>query len=216
MKIIVVGCGRIGCDLSLNLIHAGHQVTVVDSDPEAFEKLGPRFPGNTVVGIGFDRDVLLRAGIERAEGLAAVTSSDNANIVTARIARQIYRVPQVVARLYEARRADVYRKLGLQTISCTTWGVGRITEMLTHPRLDTVFEMGSGEVSLIEIKIGPTLIGRTIQQINISTEITVVSITRGGKAFIPAAPTPFVEGDVAHIAVARSAQAQFEALLEGR
>ena len=216
MRIIVVGCGRVGRDLSLTLAHVGHQITVVGSESEEFESLGPRFPGTTVAGVVFDRDVLLKAGIERADGLAAVTTSDNANVITARIARQIYRVPQVVARLYEPRRAEIYRKLGLQTISSTTWGVGRIVQLLTHSRLDSVYEMGSGEVSLIEIEIGPALAGRTVQHINRSTEIMVVAITRGGRSFIPSAQTPFVAGDLVDVAVARSAQSQFEAQLEGR
>jgi len=216
MKIIVVGCGRVGRDLSLTLSEEGHQVTVVAERPEELEQLGAHFRGKTIQGIVFDREVLVQAGIERADGLAAVTTSDNANVVTARIAKQIYRVPQVVARLYEPRRAEVYRKLGLQTISSTTWGVGRIMQLLTHSRLDTVYEMGSGEVSLIEIEVGPALAGHTIHQINTSTEIKVVSITRGGQAFIPSAQMAFVEGDLVHVAVLRTAQARFEAMLDGR
>jgi trk system potassium uptake protein TrkA len=216
MKIIVVGCGRVGRDLSLTLVRQGHQVTVVDSDAETFEKLGPRFPGNTVLGVVFDRDVLLKAGIERADGLAAVTTSDNANVVIARIAKQIYHVPQVVTRLYEPRRAEVYRKLGLQTISSTTWGVGRIIQLLTHSRLDSVYEMGSGEVSLIMIEVGPSLAGHTVQDINVSNEIKVASITRSGRAFIPSSPEPFVVGDLVHIAVLHSALPRFEKFLEGQ
>ncbi len=215
MKIIVIGCGRVGRDLSLALVQHGHQVTVVSEDPVAFEQLGPRFPGHMIAGVVFDRDVLLRAGVERADGLAAVTTSDNANIVTARIAKQIFRVPQVVARLYEPSRADVYRKLGLQTISSTTWGVGRIIQLLTHSRLDSVYEMGSGEVALVEIEIGPSLAGRVVQDLNISTEIKVVAITRGGKAFIPSSSAPFELGDLLHVAVLRSAMEHFEVLTQG-
>ncbi len=216
MRIIVVGCGRVGRDLSLTLVREGHHVTVIDPDPELFRALGPRFPGLTITGVVFDRDVLIKAGIERADGLAAVTTSDNANVVTARIAKLIYRVPQVVTRLYEPSRAEVYRRLGLQTISSTTWGVGRIVQLLTHSRLDAVYEMGSGEVALLEFEVGVTLDGRTVQQIDASTEIQVVSITRSGQAFIPAGTMPFMKGDLVHVAVARSAQARFEALLESR
>ncbi len=216
MRIIVVGCGRVGRDLSLTLVREGHHVTVIDPDPEAFRALGPRFPGLTIPGVVVDRDVLVKAGIERADGLAAVTTSDNANVVTARIAKLIYRVPQVVARLYEPSRAEVYRRLGLQTISSTTWGVGRIVQLLTHSRLDSVYEMGSGEVCLLEFEVGVALDGRTVQNVNVSTEVKVVSITRSGQAFIPAEPTQFQKGDVVHVAVARGAQARFEALLESR
>lgn len=216
MKIIVAGCGRVGRDLALTLTHEGHQVTVIAEDAAAFKSLGTHFPGTTIAGVVFDRAVLTKAGIERADGLAAVTTSDNANIVTARIAKQIYRVPQVVARLYEPRRAEVYRRLGLQTISSTTWGVGRIIELLTHSRLDTVYAMGSGEVSLIEFEVGPTLAGHTAQQLDMSTEIRVVSITRSGEAFIPSSQTPFMNGDLVHVVVTRGAQSRFEGLLEGR
>jgi trk system potassium uptake protein TrkA len=216
MRIIVVGCGRVGRDLSLTLVREGHYVTVIDPDPELFRALGPRFPGLTITGVVFDREVLTKAGIERADGLAAVTTSDNANIVTARIAKLIYRVPQVVTRLYEPSRAEVYRRLGLQTISSTTWGVGRIVQLLTHSRLDSVYEMGSGEVALLEFEVGVTLDGRTVQDVNVSTEIKVVSITRSGQAFIPTGPTPFMKGDLVHVAVARHAQARFETLLESR
>ncbi len=213
MKIIVIGCGRVGRDLSLSLVQQNHSVVVVDPDPAVFEKLGPRFPGQTIVGVPFDRDVLVRAGIERADGLAAVTTVDNANIVAARIAKLIYRVPQVVARLYEPSRAEVYRKLGLQTISSTTWAVGRITQLLTHARLDPLMEMGSGEVSIVDTEIGPRLDGHTVQELNVSTEIKVISITRSGKAFIPGSNTPFVLGDLVHIAVARSALSRLEGLV---
>lgn len=210
MKIIVIGCGRVGRDLSLALSRQGHTVTVVSNDPAEFETLGKTFSGHTIAGVPFDRDVLLKAGIERADGLAAVTSSDNANIVTARIAKMIYRVPQVVARLYEPSRAEVYRKLGLQTISSTTWGVGRIIQLLSHSRLDPVFEFGSGEVSLVEIEIGPKLNGRTPHDLNITTEIKVLAITRNGKAFIPSSSTPFMVGDRVHVVVAKGAHDRFE------
>lgn len=213
MKMIVVGCGRLGCDLSLALVQEGHTVTVVDVDEAAFEKLGARFPGKRINGVGFDRDVLLQSGIERADGLAAVTASDNANIITGRIAKNIFRVPQVVARLYEPSRAEIYRRLGLQTISSTSWGANRIMQLLTHSRLDPILELGSGDVSLVEIEIGPRLDGRKIQDLNISTEIKVIAITRNGRAFIPSASNNFMLGDRVHMAVLQSAQANFETLV---
>jgi trk system potassium uptake protein len=213
MKMIIVGCGRLGCDLSLALIQEGHSVSVVDIDESAFEKLGSRFSGQRIAGVGFDQDILIKAGVERADGLAAVTASDNANIITGRIAKNIYRVPQVVARLYEPRRAEVYRRLGLQTISSTTWGANRIMQLLTRSRLDPVLELGSGEVSLVEIEIGPKLDGRKVQDLTISTEIKVMAITRNGRAFIPSASNYFILGDRVHVAVLQSAQTNFDALV---
>ncbi len=124
MRIIIIGCGRMGAGLARTLTLRGLTVTVVDSDQAAFERLGPAFSGQTIAGVGFDREVLLKAGIARADGLAAVTSSDDANVVAARLGRQIFRVPRVVARLYDPRKAEIYRRLGIQTISTTAWGTG--------------------------------------------------------------------------------------------
>lgn len=214
MKLIVVGCGRMGSELALLFMREGHSVSVVDHDPGAFTHLGSRWPGQTVAGVAFDRDVLIKAGIETADGLAALTSSDSANIMTARIARLIYHVPQVVARLYEPRRAEAYRRLGLQTISSTAWGVGRIAQLLTHGRLDQVLDLGSGEVSVVEFEIGPGLTGRKVADVNVSTEIKVLSITRGGQAFIPSAQTPFAYGDLVHAAVMRDKLGQLESFVE--
>ena len=121
-RIITIGCRRTGSGLARILTAKGHAVTMVDIDPEAFERLGPRFAGRIVLGVGFDRDVLIQAGIERADGLAAMTSSDEANVVAARIAREVFKVPRVVARLYDPRKADIYKRLGLQTIQPVTSG----------------------------------------------------------------------------------------------
>lgn len=215
MKIIVTGCGHLGSELALGLARQGHEVSVVDSDPAAFENLGSRFAGRTLEGIAFDRDVLLDAGIENTDALAAVTSSDNANIVTARVARNVFHVPQVVARVYDPSRAAIYRKLGLQTISPTVWSANRVMQILGHSGLNVVLEMGSGEVSLVEIEISPTLAGRTVQQLNQVTETQVVTITRGGKAFIPSTSSAFLPGDRVHVAVLTGAQKRFETLIGG-
>ncbi|HKZ70108.1 MAG TPA: TrkA family potassium uptake protein, partial [Anaerolineales bacterium] len=135
MKFIVVGCGRWGAGLAQTLSQRGHAVTIVDQDPSAFGRLGPNFKGKTITGIGFDREVLREAGIERADGLAAVTVSDEANVVTARLAQQVFHVPKVVARLYDPHKAEIYRRLGLQTISTVTWGIHRIAELLCYSEL---------------------------------------------------------------------------------
>ena len=133
MKFLIIGCGRVGAGLAKTLISRGHSVSIVDMNPLAFEKLGDRFKGQIVLGIGFDRDVLLQAGIDRADGVAAVTASDEANVVASRIARDIFRVPKVVARLYDTRQAEIYSRLGLQTIAPTSWGINRIADLLLFP-----------------------------------------------------------------------------------
>src|SRR5512139_1443336 len=123
MRLLIIGCGRLGAGLGQFLATNGHVVAIVDKDPLALEKLGGKFKGQRVAGIGFDRKVLVSAGIERADGLAAVTASDEANVVAARIARDIFHVPRVVARLYDVRQAEIYKRLGLQTIAPTNWGI---------------------------------------------------------------------------------------------
>ena len=134
------------------MVNEGHEVTVIDFDQMALARLGPNFKGRTIKGIGFDRNVLIEAGIKGADAFAATSASDNANIVAARIARNVFHVPRVVARLYDPRRAEIYRRLGMLTISSTTWGAERIREMLTHSELDPVMTFGSGEVSLVTFR----------------------------------------------------------------
>ena len=136
MKIIIMGCGRVGSQVSWLLLSQGHEVTVIDHDANALAKLGLDFKGKVVRGLGFDQSVLHEADIEHTEGFVAASSSDNANIVAARIARNIFHVPRVVARLYDPLRAEVYQRLGLTTISTTGWGAERIVEVMTHTDLD--------------------------------------------------------------------------------
>ena len=201
MRILIIGCHRVGSGLARTLSLRGQAVTVVDNDPAAFERLGAGFKGQTVLGIGFDRDVLIQAGIERADGLAAVTASDEVNVVTARIASQVFHVPKVIARLYDPRQAEIYKRLGVQTIAPTTWGINRIADLLLHSQLDTVLSLGSGEVDVVAAQVPPSLAGRTVQDLTILGEVHVVAITRSGKAFMPILGTTFREGDMLHVAV---------------
>jgi trk system potassium uptake protein TrkA len=213
MKVIITGCGRVGTQVSQHLDEMGHEVVVIDNDERTGERLGPKFRGRVVMGVGFDRDVLVKAGIETADALASTSPSDNANIITARIARNIYRVPIVVARLYDPRRAEIYRRLGLVTISSTTWGAERIYELLTHAELDVVLNFGHGEVSLVAVDAPPRLVGRMVNQVSVPGEIGVVAITRDRLAEIPALGTEFRAGDLIHFTVHASAMSRFEELL---
>ncbi|MFN8488566.1 MAG: NAD-binding protein [Caldilineaceae bacterium] len=213
MKILVVGCGRVGSELANTLSLRGDTVTVIDQNPATFAHLGPTFKGKTLVGIGFDRDVLLRAGIERVDGLAAVTGSDEANAIIARLASQIFHVPRVVARVYDPRQAEIYRRLGLQTISPVTWGVNRMVEVLSLSGLNVVCSLGSGEVDLLETEIPPTLAGRTVQELVVPTEVHVVAISRGGKTFLPMPTTVLQAGDLVHLVVLGRSTDRLQALL---
>jgi trk system potassium uptake protein TrkA len=157
--------------------------------------------------------VLVRAWIEQAEAFAATSPSDNANIIAARIARNIFRVPRVVARLYDPRRAEIYRRLGLVTISMTTWGAERIHELLTHASLDPVLSFGRGEVSLIALEISPHLDGRQAKDLTVPGEIYVSVITRDGEAMLPALGSELRSGDLVHLIVHNTALDRLEALV---
>jgi trk system potassium uptake protein TrkA len=218
MKVIVMGCGRIGSQVSQLLSDHGNDVTIIDHDSNSEGRLGPKFRGRIIQGLGFDRNVLIQAGIEQAEAFVSASQSDNANIVAARIARNIFHVPRVVARLYDPRRAEIYQRLGLTTISSTNWGAERIFQVLTHTDVDIWNTFGNGEVTLVQIEIPPQLIGRNVHHLNIPSEVMVVGITRNDQAFIPSSGAEFQEGDLVNLVVLSSALERFEKLLgmEGR
>ena len=213
MRVIIMGCGRVGEQLARLMSEEGHDVTIIDYDATALARLGPDFRGRRIKGIGFDRDVLLRAGIEEADGFAAMSSSDDANVVAARVARHLFHVPRVVARLYEPERAEVYRRLGLVTISSTTWGAERTRELLTHAELDAVRSFGAGEVQLLEVEVPPQLVGHSVRDLSVPGEVSVITITRDGKAQLPLLGTAFRAGDVIHLAVLSGAMDRVERLL---
>lgn len=213
MRLIIMGCGRVGEQVSRLMADEGHDVVVIDYDANALARLGPEFKGRTVRGVGFDRNVLIEAGIERADAFAAASASDNANIVAARIARLVFRVPTVVARLYDPRRAEIYRRLGMRTISSTTWGAERIRELLIYRDLDPVATFGSGEVCLVALEVTPRLVGRNVKHVSVPGEVSVAAITRKGQAFVPISGAEFRAGDTIHLVVLASAMDRFKEML---
>ncbi|MBW7571744.1 potassium channel family protein [Caproiciproducens faecalis] len=213
MKVIVVGLGRMGTGIALNLTKKGHQVTVIDSNPDAFKNLGKEFSGNKVTGIGFDRDVLNKARIDQVDAVVSCTASDEANVVIARIAKNIYRVPRVVARLYDSNKADLYRRIGIQTISTTAWGIERATELLMYHQMDSVFEIGNGNVNIVRIEVPPLLVGHTVKEITAIGEIQVSGVSRSNKTFIPTTGTVFEAEDILHITVIASAVDKLKSML---
>jgi len=204
MRVVIMGCGRVGEQLARLMAEEGHRVAVIDYDANALARLGPHFKGQTIRGVGFDRDVLLRAGIEQADAFAATSASDNANIVAARIVRNIFHVPRVVARLFDPRRAEIYRRLGIFTISSTTWGAERIREIFSFAELDPLMTFGSGEVFMFTVEVTPQLVGRVVRDLTVPNEITVVAITREGRAFLATSGSQFRQGDVIYLAVLAS------------
>jgi len=214
MKIIVMGCGRVGSQVSLLLSSRGHEVTVIDHrDLDAASRLGSGFKGRVINGLGFDENVLIEAGIKTADAFIAASSTDNANIVGARIARNIFKVPRVVARLFDPRRAEIYQRLGLKTISSTSMGAERIYEMVTHTDLDVVFDFGQGELCLVAAEVPYNLEGRTVRDLTVPGEFSIVAITREEKAFLPSAGTVFRAGDLLHVSVLSSALPRLQDML---
>lgn len=214
MKVIIVGCGKLGSGLALNLIKKGHTVTVIDNKPEAFEMLGKNFKGETIVGVGFDKDVLEKAMIQKADAIVSCSKSDEANALIGRIARNVYRVPHVISRLYDPRKAEIYRSLGIQTISTTTWGVFRATEMLSYDKLDSVYTIGNdNNAEMIRVEAPALLVGKIVNELTVFGEIQVVAINRNNKTFLPTLGTVIQDHDVIYIAALASSLKRLNSLL---
>lgn len=209
MRVIVVGAGRMGRGLAESLAKGGTDVCVVDKDRSALEALGEGFGGRRVLGEGFDQAALREAGVDRASALVACTSSDDANIVCARLAHVMYRVPTVIARLYELGNAETYRKLGIRAISTTDWGVRRVEEMLAYSHTDAVLESWTGDVNLVRLTAGPRLEGARVGDLTVLGEIDVACVTRGSSSFVPTRGTEVQSGDVLFVTVATNAMRKF-------
>ena len=213
MKVIIVGCGKLGSGLALNLIHKGHKVTVIDNNPESFELLGKDFSGETILGVGFDRTILEKAKIRSADAIISCSKSDDANALIGRIAKNIYKVPRVISRLYDPRRAEIYRTLGIQTISTTTWGILRATEMLSYNQLDCVLTIGDSNVELVRIDTPALLVGKTVDELTAIGEIHVVAISRNNKTFMPTRGTVLQKHDVIYLSVLTSSIKRLKSIL---
>jgi trk system potassium uptake protein TrkA len=193
MNVIVIGCGRVGAQLAHRLSQKGHQVTVIDQEAIAFDQLPPDFHGRTVEGEVLAQGVLHRAGIEQADGLAAVTNSDSLNAVVAHLARVTYHVPIVVVRNYDPRWQPLQEAFGLQVISSATWGAQRIEELLYGSDVRAVFSAGNGEVSMYEFTLPHTWHERTLGELLPEAGCIPAAITRAGRAIL-ASPTTLLQG----------------------
>jgi trk system potassium uptake protein TrkA len=198
MKTIVVGCGRLGSELAGGLARRGHEVSVIDSNPQAFHSLPPDFHGRMIEGDALNQDVLHRAGIVEAEALASVTSSDALNLTIGHLARTIYDTPIVVARNYGPNCRDLFDDFNLQMISSSSWGAKRVEEMMLHSEVRTVFSAGNGEVVIYELVMPEDCNERPLQDL-LGGQGIAVSITRAGRAVLPEADFILKTGDVLHI-----------------
>lgn len=193
-----MGCGRVGSALASRLMQLGHSVAVIDKNSGAFAKLGDDFSGQTIKGVGFDRDTLIEAGIEKAQAFAAVSSGDNSNILSARVARDTFKVPEVVARIYDPRRADVYEKLGIPTIASVAWTTEQVLRRLLPLGAHEEWRDPSGSVVLAEVYLSPNWIGKKVGELSETANVRVALLTRFGNGLLPDRNTILQEGDLVH------------------
>lgn len=216
MHIVILGCGRVGAVLAHRLDDMGHSVAVVDQDAKSFRKLGPDFSGQTVTGVGFDRETLETAGIARAHAFAAVSSGDNSNILAARVARETYGVESVVARIYDPRRAEVYQRLGIPTVATVSWTAGQIMRGLLPLGAEEEYHDPSGTVALAEVHTGEAWIGRRTEDLEEASGARIAFVTRYGQAFLPNRETVIQDGDLVHALYTAESREHVESVFERR
>jgi len=214
MRVVIMGCGRVGLQLSVELAGDGHQVSIIDKNPAAFEKLPPGFDATTFVGLGFDRGTMEAAGVKEADAFVAVSSGDNSNIVSARVALEHYHVPRVIARIYDPRRAEIYERLNIPTIATVKWGVKQIQLMLFHDRQEIRESLGGGDLLRMRVPVPSHLVGKTASSINVDGQILVAGVSRGGAGFIPSADSTMQEGDYLIVIMAKDGSDLLDAQLE--
>ncbi|MCM4083706.1 potassium channel family protein [Paractinoplanes hotanensis] len=195
MHVVIMGCGRLGSTLAHNLEERGHSVAVIDQNPDAFRRLGSHFGGATVTGVGFDRDVLRAAGVERADAFAAVSSGDNSNIISARLARETFGVSRVVARIYDQKRAQVYERLGIPTVATIRWAADRMVRHLVPEGMVEVFRDPTSVVSIVEAPLHRDWVGRTLKSLEELSGARVAYLMRFGMGTLGTPSTVLQDGD---------------------
>jgi trk system potassium uptake protein TrkA len=195
VHVVIMGCGRVGSTLATALEARGHTVAVIDQRPDAFRRLGPSFGGQTIAGIGFDHDVLVKAGTERADSFAAVSNGDNSNIISARLAREAFGVARVVARIYDAKRAEVYERLGIPTVATVRWTADRILRHLVPEGPAELWRDPTGMVAVLDVPVHPGWVGRPLRSLEEATGTRVAYLMRFGIGTLPNASTVVQEGD---------------------
>ena len=215
MHVVIMGCGRVGSGLALSLERLGHDVSMIDQNPRAFRRLGPDFHGQQVRGLGFDRQVLIEAGIERAGAFAAVSNGDNSNIISARVARETFGVTHVVARIYDPKRAAVYERLGIPTVATVPWTTDRFLRMLLPDGGAAAWRDPSGTVAVLQLPLHEEWAGRTIGELEDHIGARIAFIVRFGTGILPGHDTVVqaddqvyaaaVSGTVTHVTTAASA-----------
>jgi trk system potassium uptake protein TrkA len=198
--VVIMGCGRVGSSLVAGLERLGHEVAVIDKDPQAFRRLGADFRGKQVVGQGFHREVLVEAGVERASAFAAVSSGDNSNIISARVARETFGVERVVARIYDEKRAAVYERLGIPTVATVPWSTDRLLRMILPDGVASAWREPSGTVAILPLPVHEDWVGRPIAQLEAATGSRVAFLVRFGTGVLPKRDTVVQADDTVYVA----------------
>jgi trk system potassium uptake protein len=199
VHVVIMGCGRVGSTLAETLDAGGHTVAVIDQESSAFRRLPASYGGRTVTGVGFDREVLVVAGIEQASAFAAVSSGDNSNILAARVARETFGVENVVARIYDPRRAEVYQRLGIATVATVRWTADQMLRRLRPEGALSEWSDASGEIRLAEVHVDASWIGLPLRLVEVHTPARVAFLTRLGEGVLPVHDTVLQEGDLLHV-----------------
>lgn len=210
MHVVIAGSGRVGSELATNLERLGHSLAVIDRAPEAFDRLRPDFKGKTVVGFVFDRDALEEAGIKEAAAFAAVTSGDNSNIVSARVAKEHYRVPNVVARIYDPKRAQIYQRLGIQTVATVRWTTDQMLRFILPEDVPVEYTVDNGEVVVTTVSAPPEAVGKYALDVDLDGHRRIVAVSRFGVPRVPDKELTIQDGDILHVSVVRKEAADLK------
>ena len=213
VHIVIMGCGRVGSSLAILLEKRGHDVSVIDIDDNAFRRLGPDFKGRTVKGVGFDRSVLEKAGVREADGFAAVSSGDNSNVLAARVVREEFGIDNVVARIYDQGRAEVYERLGIPTVATVRWAADQVLRSLMPEGSEPAWRDPSGQVRLIRVNTHTDWVGMKISPIQDRIHTPLPFLLRFGQGMVPDDATLLQDGDVVYAAVEVERITEIEGLL---
>jgi trk system potassium uptake protein TrkA len=210
---VIMGCGRTGSTLAQMVEDRGHTVAVVDQNPDAFRRLGAAFEGQRVTGVGYDRDTLIEAGIAEAYAFAAVSNGDNSNILAARVARETFGVSNVVARIYDPGRAEVYQRLGIPTVATVRWAADQMARRLLPVGATPEYRDVSGSLVLAEVRVHLGWVGRRLETLEAASGARVAYLTRLGDGVVPGPDTVSQEGDLVHVIVREADAPSIERVL---
>ena len=199
VHIVIMGCGRVGSSLALQLVRRDQSVAIIDQDPRAFRRLGDDFAGRTIEGVGFDRETLIEAGVEEADAFAAVSSGDNSNIIAARVARETFNIARVVARIYDPKRAEVYERLGIPTVATVPWTASRLLKAVLGEMTAEAWRDPSGAVAMLHVTPNEAWVGRTLADFEAAVGSRVGLLTRFGAGQLAKPETVIQSGDSLHV-----------------